>query len=80
MAPDWRKVGSSGAFDGEGFIGQVIAVEQDGQQRAFVSLDDLERWANEDASKLPDLLRLFRTVYEGWEPRTGGVYINKAIV
>jgi hypothetical protein len=78
MAPGWRKVDSDVEFDGEGYIGQVIAVEQEGQQRPFVSLDDLERWAAEDSSKLPDLLRMFRTVYDSWQDRTGGVYINKA--
>jgi hypothetical protein len=80
MAPGWRKVGSNVEFPGGGFIGQVIAVEQKGEQRAFVSLDDLERWATEDASKLPDVLRLFRTVYEDWEDRTGGIYVNNATV
>jgi hypothetical protein len=78
MAPGWRKVDPDVEFDGEGYIGQVIAVEQEGQQRPFVSLDDLERWAAEDPSKLPDLLRMFRTVYNSWQPRTGGVYINEA--
>jgi hypothetical protein len=31
MAPGWRKVDSDVEFDGEGFIGQVIAVEQKGE-------------------------------------------------
>jgi hypothetical protein len=45
MAPGWRKVDSDVEFDVEGHIGQMIAVEQEGEQRPFVSLDDLERWA-----------------------------------
>jgi hypothetical protein len=35
---------------------QVIAVEQRGEQRAFVSLDDLERLATEDPASLPKIL------------------------
>jgi hypothetical protein len=73
MAPGWRKVDSDVEFDGEGFIGQVIAVEQKGEKRPFVSLDDLERWGAEDPSKLPDVLRMLRTVYDSWQDRTGGV-------
>jgi hypothetical protein len=78
MAPGWRKVDSDVEFDVEGHVGQVIAVEQEGEQRPFVSLDDLERWAAQNPSKLPDVLRMFRTVYDSWQDRTGGVYINKA--
>lgn len=79
MAPSWRKVdvGNAG-FNVKGFIGQVIAVEQNGEQRPFVSLDDLERWAATDPSKLQDVLRIHRTVYDRWQDRTGGVYINKS--
>jgi hypothetical protein len=78
MAAGWRKVDSNVEFDGEGFIAQVIAVEQEGEERPFVSLDDLERWSAEDPSKLPDVLKMLRTVYDSWQDRTGGVYINKA--
>lgn len=78
MAPGWRKGDSNVEFDVVGHVGQVIAVEQKGEQRPFVSLDDLERWAGEDPSKLPEVLRTLRTVYDGWQDRTGGVYINKA--
>jgi hypothetical protein len=34
-------------------LAQVIAVEQRGMERPFVSLDDLERLAAEDATSLP---------------------------
>jgi hypothetical protein len=78
MAPGWRKVGSDVEFEGEGHIGQVIAVEQDGEQRPFVSLDDLEGWVVEDPSKLPEVLRMLRAAYDSWQDRTGGIYINKA--
>lgn len=78
MAPGWRKVGSDVGFEVEGSIGQVIAVEQEGEQRPFVSLDDLERWVAEDPSKLPGVLKVLRAVFDGWQDRTGGVYINKA--
>jgi hypothetical protein len=78
MAPGWRKVDSDVEFDGEGHIWQVIAVEQEGHQRPFVSLDDLERWAAKDSSRIPDVLRMLRAVYDSRQDRTGGVYINKA--
>jgi hypothetical protein len=77
MAPGWRKVGSDVEFEGEGHIGQVIAVEQEGE-RPFVSLDDLERWVVKDPSKLQGVLKMLRVVYDSWQDRTGGVYINKA--
>lgn len=78
MAPGWRKVDSDVEFNIEGHIGQVIAVEQEGEQRPFVSLNDLERWVVEDPSKLSGVLRTLRAVYDSWQDRTGGVYINKA--
>ena len=78
MAPGWRKVDSDVEFDGDGHVGQVIAVEQEGEQRAFVSLDHLERWVAEDPSSLPRVLKVLRAVYDSWQDRTGGVYINKA--
>jgi hypothetical protein len=78
MTPGWRRVDSDVEFDGNGHIGQVIAVEQERDQRPFVSLDDLERWVVEDSSKLPGVLSTLRVVYDTWEDRTGGVYINKA--
>jgi hypothetical protein len=56
----------------------VIAVEQEGQQRAFVALDDLERLTAEDAEALPEVLAILRRVYDGWIDRTGGVYVNKS--
>jgi hypothetical protein len=79
MAP-WGQVGPIDGFEGGASIGQVIAVVQDGEQRAFVSLDDLERWASLDAPKLPDVLRSLRTAYDSWEPKTGGIYVNEATV
>lgn len=78
MASGWRKVDSGVAFDVRGHIGRVVAVEHNGEERPFVSLGDMERWAAEDPSKLPDVLRILRTVYDSWVDRTGGVYINKA--
>jgi hypothetical protein len=59
-------------------LAQVIAVEQRGQERAFVALDDLERLAAEDAASLPKTVSLLRRVYENWTDRTGGVYVNKS--
>jgi hypothetical protein len=58
-------------------LAQVIAVEQRGQERAFVALDDLERLAAENAASLPDTLARLRRVYDKWTNRAGGVYINK---
>jgi hypothetical protein len=78
MAPGWREVGWNGELNVEGFIGQVIAVEQDGDQRPFVSLVDLERWAAAGPSNLQRVLRIHRTVYDSWRDRAGGVYINKS--
>lgn len=65
------------AEEREGWVAQVVAVEQRGQERAFVSLDDLERLAAEDPATLPKVLVLLRTVFDRWHPRTGGVYVNK---
>jgi len=78
MAPGWRHVEWNADRKVEGFIGQVIAVEQEGAQRPFVSLEDLERWAAADPSTLPDVLRIHRTVYDSWQDKTGGIYINTA--
>jgi hypothetical protein len=58
-------------------LAQVIAVEQRGMERPFVSLDDLERLAAEDATSLPRVLGQLRMVFESWEDRTGGVYVRK---
>ena len=58
-------------------LAQVIAVEQRGMERPFVSLDDLERLATEDATSLPRVLAQLRMVFDGWEDRTGGVYVHK---
>jgi hypothetical protein len=59
-------------------LAQVIAVEQEGRQRAFVALDDLERLAANDPGGLPHTLALLRRVFEGWTNRTGGVYVHKS--
>jgi hypothetical protein len=58
-------------------LAQVVAVERGGEQRAFVSLDDLERLATEDPASLPKILGQLRTVFESWHDRTGGIYVNK---
>jgi hypothetical protein len=62
--------------------GQVIAVEQESKLRAFVALDDLERLTAEDDSDLPELLAVFRRVYDNWEKRRGpsikGIYALKS--
>jgi hypothetical protein len=63
-----------------GSFAQVIAVEQSGQERAFVALDDLERLVAQEPEHLTDALALLRQLYEGWTNRTGGVYVNKAYV
>ena len=66
------------ADEGRGrMLAQVIAVEQRGTERPFVSLDDLERLAADDASSLPRVLVELRRVFDGWEDRTGGVYVHK---
>jgi hypothetical protein len=65
---------------GPGPFAQVIAVEQDGRERAFVALDDLERLAGRDSEHVADALALLRELYERWTNRTGGVYVNKANV
>jgi hypothetical protein len=58
-------------------LAQVVAVEQRGDQRAFVSLDDLERLVTEDPASLPEVLGQLRVVFEGWNDRTGGIYVHK---
>jgi hypothetical protein len=59
-------------------LAQVIAVEQEGRQRAFVALDDLERLAADDPGELSHILAQLRRVFEGWTNRTGGVYVHKS--
>ena len=78
MGPSWRQVEGNEGFSVDGFIGQVIAVEQGGELRPFVSLVDLERWAATDPSKIQEVLRIHQTVYDGWQDKTGGVYVNKS--
>ena len=58
-------------------MAQVVAVEQRGTQRAFVSLDDLERLAAEDPATLTTILGQLRTGFESWHDRTEGVYVPK---
>lgn len=63
-------------------LAQVVAVEQGGNQRPFVSLDDLERLAASHPEKFPTMLSLLRRVYdETWANREGGesgVYVHKS--
>jgi hypothetical protein len=56
------------------WVAQVIAVEQGGMQRPFVSLDDLERL---DPASLRHFRAQLRKVFDGWQDRTGGVYVHK---
>jgi hypothetical protein len=61
-----------------GLLAQVVAVEQRGVERPFVSLDDLELLSEQDPASLPTVLAQLRAVFESWHDRTGGVYVNKA--
>ena len=65
---------------GFSYLGQVIAVEQRGVERPFVSLDGLERIMAIDPSALQENLRVARVVFDRWHNRTGGVYVNKALI
>ena len=60
-----------------GWSAQVVAVEQSGRERAFVSLDDLERLAGEDPTALGTILSQLRVVFESWHDRSGGLYVQK---
>jgi len=60
----------------ESWLAQVVAVEQGGEQRAFVSLDHLERLAKGDLTRLARILDQLRSIFESWQDRTSGVYVN----
>jgi hypothetical protein len=77
MAPARREVERNEGSEVDGLIGQVVAVQQEGKQRPFVCLDDLERWAA-DPSKLQEAVVISRKVYDSWRDKTGGVYVNTA--
>jgi hypothetical protein len=62
----------------KGSLAQVVAVEHRGEQRPFVSLDDLERLATQDPASLPKILGQLRAVWDSWHDSTGGVYVNKS--
>jgi len=56
----------------EAWLAQVVAVEQRGVERPFISLDNLERIAAHDPARLPTVLVQLRAVFDGWHDRTGG--------
>jgi hypothetical protein len=56
----------------------MIAVEEGAEERPFVALDDLERLAMNDATELPEVFGQLRTVFDSWQPRTGGVYVRRS--
>jgi hypothetical protein len=56
-------------------LGQVICVEQRGELRPFVSLDDLERLAADDAAWLMKALQAARIVFESVKERPGVIYV-----
>ena len=56
-------------------LGQVICVEQGGELRPFVSLDDLERLAPDDAAWLMKSLEASRRVFESVKERPAVVYV-----
>jgi hypothetical protein len=62
---------------GASWSAQVVAIENEGEQRAFVSLDDLERIATDKPAILGTVLRQLRVVFESWHNRSGGVYVRK---
>jgi hypothetical protein len=56
-------------------LGQVICVEQEGKLRPFVSLDDLERLADDDAAWLMKALGASRRVFESIKERPAVIYV-----
>jgi hypothetical protein len=62
---------------GASWSAQVVAIENEGAQRAFVSLDDLERIATKNPAILGTVLQKLRVVFESWRDRSGGVYVRK---
>lgn len=56
-------------------LGQVICVEQGSELRPFVSLDDLERLAADDAAWLMKSLEAARRVFESVKERPAVVYV-----
>ena len=61
--------------EGGKVLGQVICVEQRGELRPFVSLDDLERLACDDAAWLMKSLEAARTVFESVKDQPAVVYV-----
>ena len=56
-------------------LGQVICVEQEGELRPFVSLDDLEGLAAGDAAWLMKSLEAARMVFESIKERPTVTYV-----
>jgi hypothetical protein len=52
-------------------------IEDAGQQRAFVSLDDREGIATEHPAILSTVLRQLRVLFESWHNRSGGILLRK---
>ena len=61
--------------DGGKALGQVICVEQKGELRPFVSLDDLERLAADDAAWVMKSLEAARRVFESIKERPAVIYV-----
>jgi hypothetical protein len=59
-------------------LGQVILVEQRGEQRPFVASDALERLVTEDPRMLPTVLRGYRAVLDPWDDGTPGLRLHKS--
>jgi hypothetical protein len=59
------------------YLARFVAVEEAGEQRPFVSLDDLERLVSEDPASLSKVLGQLRLAFEAWHDRSGGVFIRK---
>jgi hypothetical protein len=60
-----------------GWAAKMVAIEEAGEQKPFVALDDLERLAADETVRLALVFSQLRKVFESWEPRAGGVFIRK---
>jgi hypothetical protein len=60
-------------------LAQVVPLEQRGELRPFVSLDDLERLAADDPAWLTKALEYSRAVFESIKDRPGVIYVLKPL-
>jgi hypothetical protein len=59
-------------------LGQVVLVEQRGEQPTFAAPDALERLVTRGPSMLPTVLRAYHAVLDLWDDGNRAVYVLKS--